>query len=416
MERKIKRLQTTNLIRPMVDEHWESLRTAHTRGEKVAWCAGPLFMLTGAMGVPTHFMAGYGSYVAGTKGIDPLMEAAEADGHLPDTCSYHRLHLGLLALERDGLPVRDDLRLPVPDLMLCSRLCTEMSHYSDAIHRMFKVPVVPIDIPPVHSHEEADELAAYVERQIQEVAIPEIERLLGRPYDYDRLSEIMASVKKTALLREECLELTRNIPAPWTLFDIAVSIAPVMYLMGKPGTVEYYQALKAELEERVANKEGALTEEKYRLYWDHFMMWGWLGVLSRKLSSYGATMLAGRYPFMMWPHAESIEPERPVHTIAYQLMRYMVPQGGVDLFHEFVDDSITRFSLDGMIFLSSRTCRAMNMGQQDVIDMMERKYGIPSVLIDADHVDPRFYSEAQMDTRLQALFEMIDGRRRVRAG
>ena len=41
----------------------------------------------------------------------------------------------------------------------------------------------------------------------------------------------------------------------------------------------------------------------------------------------------------------------------------------------------------------------------------EKKYGIPGIIIDADQVDLQFYSDAQLDTRIQALLEMIDARR-----
>ena len=230
-ERKLNRLETTRLIRPMVDQHWESLRRAPERGQKTAWCNGPLVMLTGAMDIPTHFMAGYASYVTGIGAAPEIFEAAEADGQNPEGCSYHRLHMGLLSLISKGAPIREEARLPVPDLMICSRLCTEQSHDSDALYRRFGVPVVPIDLVPPHSFAESDikDRVEYVKRQLREVVIPAIEKIVGRPYNYDRLSEIMAVLKKASLMRKQCLELTKNIPAPWTMFDISVSLAPVIY-------------------------------------------------------------------------------------------------------------------------------------------------------------------------------------------
>jgi benzoyl-CoA reductase/2-hydroxyglutaryl-CoA dehydratase subunit BcrC/BadD/HgdB len=48
----------------------------------------------------------------------------------------------------------------------------------------------------------------------------------------------------------------------------------------------------------------------------------------------------------------------------------------------------------------------------DIIDEIERNYGIPGIVIEADMIDPKFFSEAQIDIRLQALFEMIEARRK----
>lgn len=49
------------------------------------------------------------------------------------------------------------------------------------------------------------------------------------------------------------------------------------------------------------------------------------------------------------------------------------------------------------------------------MDAVSRKLNIPAIFVEADVGDESFYSEAQVDTRLQALLEMIDARRKRRA-
>ncbi len=47
MEKKytLNRLKTTNDIRPLVDQHWASLREAKAKGEMVAWASlQPLYL------------------------------------------------------------------------------------------------------------------------------------------------------------------------------------------------------------------------------------------------------------------------------------------------------------------------------------------------------------------------------------
>ena len=61
---------------------------------------------------------------------------------------------------------------------------------------------------------------------------------------------------------------------------------------------------------------------------------------------------------------------------------------------------------------SSKSCRMWNLSGSDVIDTLDKKYGVPGVIIEADMIDPEMFSESQIDTRLEALFETIDGRRR----
>ena len=46
------------------------------------------------------------------------------------------------------------------------------------------------------------------------------------------------------------------------------------------------------------------------------------------------------------------------------------------------------------------------------INAIEKKNGIPGVVIDGDMVDSRMISDAQIDTRLEALAEMMAARKK----
>ena len=45
---------------------------------------------------------------------------------------------------------------------------------------------------------------------------------------------------------------------------------------------------------------------------------------------------------------------------------------------------------------------------------MERKYGIPGITLEADMADPKMFSDAQIDTRLAAFFEVLEARKEKR--
>lgn len=416
VEYKLNRLESTKLVGPMVDKYWEDLRTAKERGEKVAWCAGVLFPFAYAMDMSSHFMAAYGAYAGGRKAVPTLLEAAEADGHLIDTCSYHRIHMGMLALIRKGLPIREDIRLPMPDLVLNGRYCTEHSHYCESIYRQFQIPVIGVHFPVLQREEDKPRIKAHALRQLKEVVIPAMEKICGRPFNYDRLSEILDNLKRTLLLRNECWEFFKVIPSPWTLWDYSISIAPVFFLMGRPGNIEYYEQVKAELAQRVAEKVSAVQpEEKYRIYWDGWTPWGFLGPLIRKLVSYGACPIVGRYPWEFFPRPEAIDPEHPVEAWVDAIYETeLANQSSPFLALPYIERVVAGYSIDGLIFVSSPSCRLWNLGQNEYLDEIERRLGKPGVIVQCDMIDPKDYSEAQIDTRLQALFEMIDARRQLR--
>jgi len=290
-----------------------------------------------------------------------------------------------------------------------------MAHYAEALHRRYGIPVVAVDIPPPRREEDIPRLEKYVERQVRETLIPTLEEVCGKPFDYEGMREILRALKKAATLRNECWEFFKVKPTPWTLWDYGVSIAPVFYLMGKPETVPYYEKLKSELAERASKKIPAILPngEKYRIYWDGWLPWAFLGMFIRKFVSHGAVPICGRYPWEFFPRPELIDPEEdPMHNFIQlyytrgRLALTFMPEGALDEISKLVKE----YSIDGLVMFSSRTCRAWNVGQREIINEIERKYGVPGVIIEADMVDSRLVSEAQIDTRLQALFEMIDAR------
>jgi len=384
---KINRLQTTNDIRPLVDKHWAELRTAKERGEKVAWASGPTFIIPYAMGVKCHFMAGYAAYCGGIGAADEILRVAEATGDLPETCSYHRLHMGMAEAVRKGIPVNPQAILPIPDVMISGRFCPEMAHYAEGLHRRMKVPVVAIELPIPYEREDIPRLKKFVLGQFKNVLIPKLEKALDKKFSYDHLSEIIKNLKEAALLRNQCWEFFKTKPAHWTLWDYGVSIAPVFYLMGKPGSTEYYQKLLKELKDRKEKGIPAMAPEgeKYRIYWDGWIPWAFLGKFMRKLTPRGALAICGRYPWEFFPHPERLDPENPLESFisaffdeeSPKIFSNKAPKGSL----EYISTLIDEYSIDGMVMFSSKTCRMWNLSYLDIIDGIEKRQGVPGVVI-----------------------------------
>ncbi|MDY6969291.1 MAG: 2-hydroxyacyl-CoA dehydratase family protein [Spirochaetota bacterium] len=414
---KVNRLKSTNEIRPLVDNHWAELRTAKERGEFVAWASGPTFIFAYAMGMKCHFMAGYSAYCGGIGAGEEVLKVANMTGDLPESCSYHRLHMGLAEAVKRGIEINPQAILPIPDLMIAGRFCPEMSYYAEGLYRRMGVDVLAVEFPIIFNREDLAKVREYMYRQFKEVVIPAVEKTCGKPFDYDRMSEILALLKKVATLRNQCWEFFKDKPSRWTLWDYGVSIAPVFYLMGNPKGLEYYERLLKELQERRDNNIPAIAPngEKYRLYWDGWLPWSFLGKYMRKFTPHGAVCLCGRYPWEFFPHPELIDPEHPVETWAdmyfgeeSHLAWNASPKGTTRLIGELIED----YSIDGMVMFSSKSCRIWNISQMEVIDQLEKKYGVPGVVIEGDMIDSAMHSDSQIETRLEALFETIDSRRK----
>jgi len=241
-----------------------------------------------------------------------------------------------------------------------------------------------------------------------------LEKITGQPYNWNHLEEMLAEVKRTTTLRLEVMKLCRHIPAPATFFDWSTSIGVVAHLIGLPGTGDLLEKMKEEVEQRIAQGISAVPVEKYRLYWDGILTWPVLGVLANKFAALDACVVAGVYTHLSWwPKPELIDPERPLESIAYNCCDIVLNH---DFSHRVkaISDLCQEYSIDGLVMSETQTCRAFNGESFAIMDGVARRLGIPAITIGGDSCDARFYSDAQVDTRLQALVETIEARRKVR--
>lgn len=112
-----------------------------------------------------------------------------------------------------------------------------------------------------------------------------------------------------------------------------MSMAPVIYMMGSQDGVIYYEKLLKELQERKEKGIPALAPqgEKYRIYWDGWIPWAFLGKFIRKFTPNGAVCICGRYPWEMFPHPELIDPEYPVESFVECYYGGKAPGHGISL-------------------------------------------------------------------------------------
>ena len=60
-----------------------------------------------------------------------------------------------------------------------------------------------------------------------------------------------------------------------------------------------------------------------------------------------------------------------------------------------------------MLLHSDRSCKPYSIGQVDQTERLLAERGVPALLRDADHNDPRVFSEEQATQRLEAYFEVL---------
>jgi benzoyl-CoA reductase subunit B len=424
MEKQVKapnKLSSVSLIGQMMLASFADIKRQAAEGKKIVWANGlPAFLLARGAGMPVLHAEGFIAGLA-ARGLEkPLQDAAEAFGLLPDACSYARSFIGLARIAKgdfhlDSSVNQDVYRMPMPDLYVNvpGGGCGTGRLWGDSVAAICNIPAFHLE--PRFNWDESDleyNIADYVRQQQELIAL--MERVTGQPYDWDRLKEVLDEVKKGITLREEIMKLCRHVPAPASFFDMAASIGLVCHLVGMPGTGDLLRRMKEEVEQRIAQGIGSVPSEKYRLYWNGILTWPRLGVLARKFAALDACLVAGPYSHLLFlPRPDMLDPERPLESIAYNLCDTLA---NYDYDHtvKTIANFCQEYSIDGLVMSETQTCRASNSPNFVIMDGVGRRLGLPAITIGGDSCDARFYNDAQVDTRLQALLETIEARRKVR--
>jgi benzoyl-CoA reductase/2-hydroxyglutaryl-CoA dehydratase subunit BcrC/BadD/HgdB len=259
--------------------------------------------------------------------------------------------------------------------------------------------------------EEWEQRSRYVADQLIELT-KFLEANTGKRFNFDRLSETMAYIKKAAELRLEGMELCTSRPAPASFFDWIVSIAPMSFLPGDQNIVDYFQGVKDELIERRNTGEGAVKGEKYRLFFDGMMNWNKVGWLADKFAQVNACVVAGRYTHMsFWQEPQLIDLKDPVLGMAQNYLVCPNNHGAPIMIGE-IERHCDKYELDGVVCHASRTCRGMT-NAQFLIANSAKKYGRQAMFFEGDVADESFYKDELLNVRLEAMVEAMDAKSRA---
>jgi benzoyl-CoA reductase/2-hydroxyglutaryl-CoA dehydratase subunit BcrC/BadD/HgdB len=170
--------------------------------------------------------------------------------------------------------------------------------------------------------------------------------------------------------------------------------------------VDYYNGLIEEMRQRAADKIGSIPNEKYRLLWDNLPVWYKTKWLSDKFASHGACLVADTYTSAWCKQLDYIDKNDFVKSMVdcYTLIYLNI---GVDQMVDTVKGMVEKYDVDGIVMHSNRSCKPYSLGQYDIQRMIQKATGVPSVMIEADMVDERNFSESQIDTRIDAFMELI---------
>lgn len=398
-EEKVYRLLDTHSMLNQVMFRYVLEGHSASEEERLTWItSGFPVEIPVAMGLGVVYPEQYGAVVGAQKVGPNVCGYAEDLGYSQELCSYARASIGSVSRPDDS-PLEG---LPKPQALLAgNNICGTVLRWYDAVSQMTDAPVFLFDTPPLEGEQPPHHLE-YVRSGIDSL-VQFLSERFGKPLEEDRLRDVAEKSSEAIRLWTKCLEACKTKPSPLNCADRFLAMAPVVSLRGTDYILEYYEALLTEVQNRVSNGLGAIREEKVRLLWDNIPPWFSIFRFFNGLAKRGVVFPADTYT-----HAWSGKVEGPdlFDTVA-RIYSDVYLNKGLDAKIDKMCELIKDYSLDGFVMFSVRSCKRYSLGQLVSKEIVTERTGVPGVIIEGDMVDSRLFNDAQIQTRVDALLEMI---------
>lgn len=404
------------LQKELLQSYFDQLVSAPERGEKVAYVfiSGNIAEYLRAFGFHliypevTSLQCGI-KRMAGT-----FIGAAEDLGYSPDVCGYVKNDIGLAALDESS-PLG---KLPKPDVLLCNYSgCRTYIKWFEALAERYGAPLIMLDVPyQRHWGRAAEDFAPedveYIAGQLREL-VPRLEAIAGRGYDDEAHRRMLEDTVEVEAIWSRILESAKARPSPFdAYFEAVFFMAPLYVLRGTPECRRFYEAAWREIEERLEHGIGPIGEEGFRVivegpppwphfraFWEMFQRWNAVAVASSYAKVGGIFDRGFRH-----------DPSRPFESQAeYCLNCYT--NLNLSLRTDLLADYAREYDADGIVIHSVKSCRSFSVGQADLREALREETGLPTLFIESDLADPRYFQAAQLQNRIDAFFEGLQHQR-----
>ncbi|MFB0564160.1 MAG: 2-hydroxyacyl-CoA dehydratase subunit D [Candidatus Aminicenantaceae bacterium] len=404
----IKKIQATGHMRKIMADYFYELNRASKEGSpKIAWCTsvGPAELLL-SLGFLVHYPENHGAMLGSTRTANDYIPVANAIGYSPDICSYLTSDIGAFIKKETPLSrAYEGIEgVPKPDVLVYNtNQCRDVQDWFSWYSRELKVPALGIS-----TYRNIGVIKDYhLQSVIQQVKdlIPPLEEISGNKFDIDKFRSVLTLSRDCTLLWKKVLEANTAIPAPMSFFDGTIHMGPAVVLRGTPQAVEYYKVLLKELEERIANNEGAVEGEKFRLYWEGMPIWGKLRNLAEFFISLKTAVIASTY-CNSWVF-ESFDADDPFMSLARAYTEIFIVRNE-NFKEKYIEEMVSKYKINGILFHDSKTCPNNSNNRYGMPERLEKKLNIPTITINGDLNDLRCYSEEQAKTNIEAFVEQLE--------
>ena len=385
---------------------FENSRLAKERGEKVGWSASIFPQeIPETLGLNILYPENHAAGIAARHQADSFLQECEGPlGYSNDLCAYAKVNLAYAAVlnGESEIELPDGGKMVKPDfLLLTNNICNQLTKWYENLARQMNIPIFFIDTCYNPWDHVTESRVRYVRAQIDQL-IQDLCAFTGKTWSEERFREVMAISQRNSYLWERANDLMHHKPAPIGGFELFNYMSAMVCNRGKTSTTAIMEQLNAEMEENIRLGRSTFpVEEDFRVSWDGIACWPYLSHNLRTLKKYGVNMVASSYG-----KAWAIEYD----DLDGMARAYCFASTNGDNATTMISrrmEALQRFGCEGTIYHVNRSCKVMDCQMMEVQRQLARQAGVPFAAFDGDQADFRNYSEAQFETRIQGLVEVM---------
>lgn len=402
------KIKATDTMKQLMGEYFLSLESGK---KKVAWCTsvGPAELLR-SFGFEVYFPENHGALMGATRTAMDYIPEAIKSGYSGHVCSYTTADIGSYLKGESPLKTHYGMKgQPKPDLIAYNtNQCREVQDWFTFFADAFKCPIIGI-MPPRHIDEVTQEEVDLVVKQFKNM-IPVCEQVSGQKFDLDRFKETVRLSKEATLLWQKVLKTSTAMNAPLSFFDGTIHMGPIVVLRGTQIAKDYYTTLLAELEENVKNNIGFLPQAKTRIFWEGMPIWGKLRMMSDLFTSNNAAVVASTY-CSSWVF-DKFDENDPWNSTARAYTEIFINRSEKAKM-KMLADWFKEYKIDGIVYHDTKTCFNNSNAKFGMPQRLKEMTGVPSLVIEGDLCDLRFFSEGQSITKIETFLEQLEDQKVV---
>ncbi len=340
------------------------------------------------------------------QALEPILVAEEL-GYAADNCAYVKADIGAYL---KGLTPANG-KLPVPSLVLCNFVgCNTYIKWFEHVAELQRAPLYMLDVPFLRTEEPSPADLQYVVRQLKEV-VARLEQITGRKFNFERFQQAVQCSARVEELWSKIKHLARLRPSPFdAYFDAITLMGPLYVYRATPEGVEFFEVALKEMEEKVAAQQGTYDTEKFRVVIEGPPPYPYFRTFRDMFAKWRACAVASTYSTVggLWEFGARHDPERPFEAVAMHMLAQNVTNRNYLQRYDQIERYVKDWNADGLIIHFVKSCRLFSAGQGDIRDYFTKTLGVPTLYLESDIEDPRYFAEAQTKNRIDAFFEALE--------